>query len=68
MKLIDFEYAGVNDRYFDFACVCVEFKLDNHIQEILLDAYFESTYTPEKLEAYKVIYKALVGEWFENML
>lgn len=67
-KLIDFEYAGVNDKYFDLACVCVEFKLDNNMQNIFLDAYFESNYALEKLEAYKVIYKSLVKEWFENML
>ena len=67
-KLIDFEYAGVNDKYFDLACVCVEFALDNKIEKIFLDAYFESRYYPKKLEAYKVVYKALVEEWFENML
>ena len=67
-KLIDFEYAGVNDRYFDLACVCVEFKLGIEMQEIFLEIYFESAYTLEKLESYKLIYKALVDEWFENML
>ena len=68
VKLIDFEYAGVNDKYFDLACVCVEFSLDNKIQKIFLDAYFESRYNLKKLDAYKVVYKALVDEWFENML
>lgn len=67
-KLIDFEYAGVNDIYCDLACVCVEFELSEPLQSVLLDTYFKSAYTLEKLEAYKVIYKALVKEWFENML
>jgi len=68
VKFIDFEYAGVNDRYFDLACVCVEFELDNEMQKKLLDTYFIATYRLKKLEAYKVIYKALVEEWFRNML
>lgn len=68
VKFIDFEYAGVNDRYFDLASVCVEFDLNKDSQSIFLDTYFKSTYSLEKLEAYKVIYKALVEEWFKNML
>lgn len=67
-KLIDFEYAGVNDIYFDLASVCIEFKLSELLQRILLETYFNSAYTLEKLEAYKVIYKALVEEWFDTML
>lgn len=26
VKFIDWEYAGVNDRYFDLASVCIEFE------------------------------------------
>ena len=65
--MIDFEYAGVNDRYFDLASVCVEFGLDEGIQKVFLDAYFEGAYSLEKLEAYKMIYMQLCKEWFENV-
>jgi thiamine kinase-like enzyme len=67
VKFIDWEYAGVNDRYFDLACVCVEFSLDAQMQGLFLDFYFEDDgYVVEKLEAYKVIYKALCEEWFKS--
>ena len=68
IKLIDFEYAGVNDRYFDVASVCVEFGLDSEMQEMFLKAYFEGEYSLEKLEAYKIIYKTLCEEWFQKNL
>ena len=68
VKFIDWEYAGVNDRYFDLACVCVEFGLDNEMQEVFLEDYFEGDdFYLEKLEAYKIIYKQLCVEWFENL-
>ena len=66
IKFIDFEYAGVNDRYFDVACVCVEFRLDEKMQKVFLEAYFEDEYNVEKLEAYKIIYKTLCEEWFQK--
>jgi len=69
LKFIDWEYAGVNDKYFDLACVCVEFGLDGEMVEVFLEAYFEDRdFSLEKLEAYKVIYRALCEEWFENNL
>ncbi len=67
IKLIDWEYAGVNDRYFDLACVCVEFHLGEEMQKVFLDTYFTDAYSVEKLEAYKVVYKALCKEWFSSM-
>ena len=68
LKFIDWEYAGVNDRYFDLACVCVEFGLNNEMVEVFLGAYFEGEdFSFERLEAYKVIYKQLCDEWFENI-
>lgn len=68
VKLIDFEYAGMNDRYFDLASVCVEFGLDEEMQKVFLDAYFEGDYVVDKLEAYKIVYVQLCKEWFGNML
>ena len=67
VKLIDWEYAGINDRYFDLACVCVEFRLKGEMQKAFLDTYFQGeVYVLEKLEAYKVVYKALCEEWFSS--
>jgi len=66
IKFIDWEYAGVNERYFDVACVCVEFRLYEKMQKMFLEAYFEGEYNVEKLEAYKIIYKTLCEEWFSN--
>ena len=67
LKLIDWEFAGINDRYFDLAAVSVEFDLD-----ILNEAYFLASYfrqegwEKEKLEAYKTVYKALCEQWFKE--
>ena len=67
LKFIDWEYAGVNDRYFDLACVCVEFGLDRVLTKYFLDSYFiRQVYVLEKLEAYKCIYRALCADWFDK--
>jgi len=69
IKLIDWEYAGVNDRYFDLASVCVEFDLNKEDEVHFLRSYFTMEYeiNHEKLKAYKVIYKALCSQWFEAL-
>ncbi len=69
IKLIDWEYAGVNDRYFDLASVCVEFGLNKEDEAHFLRSYFTMEYeiNYEKLKAYKVIYKALCSQWFEAL-
>lgn len=65
IKLIDFEYAGINDKYFDLASVCVEFQLNDVMQNIFIDAYFHGKdVLLAKLEAYKVIYSVICEEWF----
>ncbi len=67
VKLIDWEYAGVNDRYFDLACVCVEFGFSDEIQDLFLQFYFSGkNFSLEKLEAYKVVYSVLCEEWFNS--
>lgn len=65
IKLIDFEYAGVNDRYFDLACVCVEFELTSEEEQTFLSHYTKA-YNEKKFDAYKTVYTALCKEWFEN--
>jgi len=68
IKLIDWEYAAYNDRYFDLAAVSVEFKLSTEDENYLLEHYFEpeETFYTEKLNAYKTIYSALCIQWFEE--
>lgn len=65
-KLIDWEYAGINDKYFDLATVSKEFKF-NKIEE----AYFLRAYGDKinfkKLGVYKEIYEILYKEWFEKL-
>jgi thiamine kinase-like enzyme len=69
IQLIDWEDAAINDRYFDLASICVEFHLDQENEAYFLRRYFtnESEINDEKLKAYKVIYKALCTQWFENL-
>ncbi len=69
IQLIDWEDAAINDRYFDLASVCVEFNLDRENEAYFLRCYFteENEVHDEKLKAYKIIYKALCIEWFENL-
>ena len=69
IQLIDWEDAAINDRYFDLASVCVEFKLDKENEAYFLRRYFteEIEINDAKLKAYKIIYKALCMQWFENL-
>ena len=66
LTLIDYEYAGYNDCYADIAAVCVEFALNQEHETFFCETYFEGTYHPQKLEAYKVLYRQLCNEWFEG--
>jgi len=66
--VLDFEYAGVNDCYFDLAAISVEFSLSKEKETYMLHRYFEGSFFREKFEAYKVVYEQLCKEWFESML
>ncbi len=67
LKLIDWEFAGINDRYFDLAAVSVEFNLDLLDEAYFLASYFRMEgWEKEKLEAYKTVYKALCEQWFQS--
>lgn len=69
IQFIDWEYAGANDRYFDLASASVEYALSKEDETHFLSSYFtvKSEINHEKLKAYKVIYKALCMQWFENL-
>ncbi|QKF66630.1 choline kinase [Arcobacter venerupis] len=69
-KIIDWEYAGTNDRFFDLACVCVEFNLNKNEEKILLNNYFQTkkSYHKIKLKHFKIIYDSFCKLWFEANL
>ena len=67
IQFIDWEFACINDRYFDIASICVEYKLDKKAQRMFLQYYLgKQKPNHQKIKAYKVIYKALCQEWFAN--
>ena len=69
IKFIDWEFAGMNDRYFDLASFSVEFQLNELDEAYILASYFtDKKWDKKKLDAYKVIYRALCAQWFEENL
>ena len=66
VKLIDWEFASLNDKYFDLASLCVEFHLAEKEETYFLEAYFmtKEEIQRDKLNAYKTIYIALCKQWF----
>jgi thiamine kinase-like enzyme len=66
-KLVDFEYGGINDVYFDLAATSIEFGLSQVGDRVLLDEYWgENDHAPGKFHAYKVIYTELCSQWLES--
>lgn len=49
MRMIDWEYGGMNDRFFDIGCVIVENPLDQETEAALVAAYFGDEVTEEDL-------------------
>ena len=65
--LIDWEFASMNDRYFDLASVSVEFGLGQIDEAFMLALYFgRAGWEKKKLDAYKIIYKSLCKQWFKE--
>ena len=65
IKLIDWEYAGVNDLYFDLVSIIIEFKLNKETEIIFLKSYFQrKKINYRKIKSYKIIYKELWRLWF----
>lgn len=67
IQIIDWEYSGISDRFFDLACVCVEFSLNKNEEKILLNTYLRNykKYHKTKLNHFKIIYKNLCDLWFK---
>ena len=69
ITLIDWEYTGVNDRYFDLATIASEFRLSPKEERYFLQRYFQNhtRINLKKLRAYKELYQILCSLWFENL-
>lgn len=66
IKIIDWEYVGINDIYFDLASLCVEFGLNTKQQKQVLFYYF-SVFKHDKnkkLKNFITLYKNLCELWF----
>ncbi|TLP37601.1 choline kinase family protein [Arcobacter arenosus] len=69
IKFIDWEYAGLNDAFFDLATISVEFNLEKREKRYLLKKYLK-TFTKNdilKLESYINIYKHICKLWFISL-
>ncbi len=66
--LIDWEYSGINDRYFDLASIIVEFHLDQPMSDLFLESYFQDTtiMNDRKLSTYKRHYQELCAQWWQE--
>ncbi len=69
IKFIDWEYAGVSDKFFDLATVCFEFALGTKEENILLKSYQEKIDKKDvkKLHSYILIYEHLCKLWFMSL-
>jgi thiamine kinase-like enzyme len=69
VQFIDWEYAGMSDRYFDLAAIIIEFKLNTKDEKNFLRTYFSRnrSINHKKLNAYKVIYRTLWTVWFSKL-
>ncbi len=67
VKLIDWEYAGVGDKYFDLASVIEEFSFSKREEKVFLDTYFaHKKYNQQKLQSYKLVYWQFHKAWFDR--
>lgn len=69
LKIIDWEYAGANDLFFDLASVCCEFALSKKQHHLLLNTYFKKIRKKDiqRLKSYNIIYKNLSLLWFRDL-
>lgn len=69
IKIIDWEYSGINDKFFDLATICIEFKLNKKEEKSFLESYLEKVKVNDylKLKYFKIIYTNLCTLWFEKL-
>ncbi len=68
IKLIDWEYARINDRYFDLASVVLEFKLNKKEEKLFLKSYFKNSHLIDrkKINFFKIEYMKICKKWFKK--
>jgi len=66
IKLIDWEYAGLNECYFDLTSLIVEFNFTPKEEKLFLNTYFKRGYSKKKLYDFKVTYTSLCIKWFSK--
>lgn len=66
IKFIDWEYVGVNDKFFDLASVCFEFEFSKKDERVFLKSYLKRVRKRDmdKLHSYILIYKHFCKLWF----
>ena len=69
VKFIDWEYTGLNDRYFDLATIAAEYRLTQREEHYFLRSYFQNStrINLKKLHLYKELYTILCSLWFKNL-
>jgi thiamine kinase-like enzyme len=68
IKLIDWEYAGYSDIYFDLVSIIIEYHLKEREKHIFLRNYFGSKkINHQKIKAYTTIYRELWRLWFKKL-
>ena len=55
IRIVDWEYAGMGDRYFDLGNFAVNNELDEGQETALLDAYFGQPPTPARLASLRLM-------------
>jgi len=65
-KLLDWEYAGVQDKYFDLASACEAFKFSKAEENLFLKIY-GGKIDKIKVKVYKEIFQILTKMWFKKL-
>ena len=68
IKLIDWEYASLDECYFDLSSVIVEFNLNKEDEKLFLYSYFKNRYNVNrnKIYSFKIKYLNLCINWFKK--
>jgi thiamine kinase-like enzyme len=63
MRVIDWEYSGMGDRFYDMACVFVENPLQQEHEDIYLNTYFGAEPTEEERARVLINKFLVVSHW-----
>jgi len=64
---IDWEFASINNRYFDLATICIKYNLNKKKEKILLNSYFTNVKQKyhKSIKNYKIICTNYWKLWFK---